>query len=368
MRAHCAVGERGLQAAIPSAGAPGHLWKKRILVCCPTIYMARKTLHEAGPESGPWSRTMTEKNLSIGVDIGARHVSCIALDLERGEMVPGSDSRLSVDSFADADTIINTWARALESTLSRVERKRLAGVGFAMPGPFDYLGGVSRMEHKYPRLYGREIAAELRGRVDLAEGIEVRFLNDAIAFAVGEAWLGKGSCCRRVVAITLGTGLGSAFIDDGIPVVTGQDVPGEGCLWQLPFRYGNADQFFTTRWFVKQHAERLGGKVSGAKEIAELAETGDSIALSIFERFGANLAGFLAPWLQKFGTDVVVIGGRITRAYRFFGPVLEEGLRAEGVESQIKISEKKERYAMIGAARLSDDTIWERVSSQLPTV
>ena len=310
---------------------------------------------------------MTENPISIGVDIGARHVSCIALELGSGEMVPGSDSRLSVDSFADADTILNTWARALESTLSRVDQDRLAGVGFAMPGPFDYLGGVSRMEHKYPRLYGRDIASELRGRIDFGSGTRVRFLNDAIAFAVGEAWLGKGSCCRRVVAITLGTGLGSAFIDDGIPVVTGQEVPAEGFLWQLPFRYGNADQFFTTRWFVKEHADRFGGKVSGAKEVAELAETGDASARAIFERFGANLAGFLAPWLHKFSTDVVVIGGRITRAYRFFGPVLEEGLRAEGVESQIKISEKKERYAMIGAARLSDDTLWERVSSQLPS-
>ena len=29
---------------------------------------------------------MTDKNISIGVDIGARHVSCKALDLDRGEI------------------------------------------------------------------------------------------------------------------------------------------------------------------------------------------------------------------------------------------------------------------------------------------
>ena len=104
---------------------------------------------------------MSNQHISIGVDIGARHVSCAALDLQQGETVTGSDSRLSLDSFADGDSILDTWARALSSTLSRVEGGDVAGIGFAMPGPFDYLHGVSRMEHKYPRLNGREIAQEL---------------------------------------------------------------------------------------------------------------------------------------------------------------------------------------------------------------
>ncbi len=45
----------------------------------------------------------------------------------------------------------------------------------------------------------------------------------------------------------------------------GENVPAEGCLWHLPFRYGVADQFFTTRWFVKVCAGRSGNKVSGAR-------------------------------------------------------------------------------------------------------
>lgn len=311
---------------------------------------------------------MSNKHISIGVDIGARHVGCIALDLERGEMIPGSDSRLSLDSFADADTILRTWGSALQSTLSRIDAEQLAGIGFAMPGPFDYRNGISRMEHKYPRLNGRDIGGEVRRLFCFQDETRVRFLNDATAFAVGEAWLGKGSCCRKVLAITLGTGLGSAFIDDGVPVISGDDVPEEGCLWHLPFQYGNADQFFTTRWFVKAHSNRLGGKVSGAKEVAELADSGDPAALAIFEKFGANLAGFLSPWLRKFQTDVLVIGGRITRAYRYFGPVLEEGLEQGGVETTIKIADKKERAAMIGAARLCDDAFWEKVSASLPSI
>ncbi|MEE4216485.1 MAG: ROK family protein [Xanthomonadales bacterium] len=311
---------------------------------------------------------MTERNLSIGVDIGGSHIGCAAVDMFRGEMIPGSESRLDVDSFADAGTVFTTWARAVNSTLERIDRHRLAGIGLAMPGPFDYRNGISKMEHKYPRLFGRDIIGELRHRFHVDGDARIRFLNDATSFAVGEAWLGKGMGRRKVLAITLGTGLGSAFIDDGIPVIDGENVPAEGCLWHLPFRYGVADQFFTTRWFVKAYADRSGGKVTAARDVAERADGGDPVALAIFERFGSNLAGFLAPWLRTFQADVFVMGGNITRAYCFFGPVLEQGLREAGAESTIEISEMKERAATIGAARLSDDDFWEKVSARLPSI
>ena len=311
---------------------------------------------------------MTERTLSIGVDVGGSHIGCAAVDMFRGEVIPGSETRLDLDSFADAGTVFTIWTRAIKSTLDRIDRGRLAGIGFAMPGPFDYRNGISKMEHKYPRLFGRDIVGELRRRIHLEGDARLRFLNDATSFAVGEAWLGRGMGCQKVLAITLGTGLGSAFIDDGIPVVDGENVPAEGCLWHLPFRYGVADQFFTTRWFVKAYADRSGGKVSGAREIAEMADAGDPVALATFERFGSNLAGFLAPWLKKFQADVFVMGGNITRAYRFFGPVLEQGLREAGAETDIEISEMKERAATIGAARLSDDDFWEKVSARLPGI
>jgi len=249
-----------------------------------------------------------------------------------------------------------------------IDQARLAGIGFAMPGPFDYRNGISKMEHKYPRLFGREIAGELRRRIHIAPEARIRFLNDATSFAVGETWLGKARDSGKVLAVTLGTGLGSAFIDDGVPVIERDDVPAEGCLWHLPFRYGVADQFFTTRWFVKAFADRSGGKVTGAREVAELADRGDDVALAIFERFGASLAEFLAPWLKKFEADTFVMGGNITRAYRYFGPVLEQGLQDRGAASVIEISDMKERAALVGGARLSDDGFWEKVSVQLPSL
>ena len=177
---------------------------------------------------------MNEKTLSIGVDVGGSHIACAAVSLQRGELLPDTLSRVDVDSMAGAEEIFGAWAQALNATLAQIDAAQLAGIGFAMPGPFDYRNGISRMEHKFPQLFDKVIADELNPLLD-SGALPMRFLNDATSFAVGEAWLGRGKDARKLVVATLGTGFGSAFIDDGVPVVERDDVPEEGCLWYLPY-------------------------------------------------------------------------------------------------------------------------------------
>ena len=137
----------------------------------------------------------------------------------------------------------------------------------------------------------------------------MRFLNDATSFAVGEAWLGHGRGADKVVAVTLGTGFGSAFIDSGVPVVERDDVPGGGCLWHLPYRNGAVDDYFTTRWFIRQFKAISGREIGGAKSVAVLAGRGDAVALGVFDNYGRDLGEFLAPWLMQFAAEVVRFGG-----------------------------------------------------------
>src|ERR1039457_940872 len=87
-------------------------------------------------------------------------------------------------------------------------------------------------------------------------GLELRFLNDAIAFGVGEAWMGKAARVGRSISVTVGSGLGSAFVEQGIPVVEREDVPPKGYIWNLPFNNDLADVSFSTRWFIKRYAEK----------------------------------------------------------------------------------------------------------------
>ena len=173
---------------------------------------------------------------------------------------------------------------------------------------------------------------------------------------------------RKVIAVTLGTGFGSAFIDAGVPVVERDDVPGEGCLWYLPYRDGVADDYFTTRWFVRQFEAVSGRQVSGAKEVAGQARGGNTAAHGVFELYGRCMGEFLAPWLQKFAADVVVLGGNISAAHDLFGPALQDSLGGACPDAGVEVSLLGENAAMTGAARLLDDLFWEQVSLQLPRI
>ena len=83
---------------------------------------------------------------------------------------------------------------------------------------------------KYQDLNGVNVSQRLRELLALPAGLELRYINDATAFGVGEAWLGQASGVDRSISITLGTGLGSAFIANGIPVVDGDSFPERGSL------------------------------------------------------------------------------------------------------------------------------------------
>ncbi|MCB0555918.1 MAG: ROK family protein [Phaeodactylibacter sp.] len=305
---------------------------------------------------------MTDQSIAIGADVGGSHISCAAIDMAAGQLLPGTQMRASVDNNADSATILGQWARALNDTIAQVGPGRIAGIGFAMPGPFDYVNGISKMQHKFVGLYDVNIPEALRGQLSVP--LPMRFLNDATSFAVGEAWLGQGRGHDRVVAITLGTGFGSAFIDQGAPVVVREDVPDQGCLWHLPFGNGIADEFFSTRWFVGEYEKLAGKKLPHVKAIAD-ASPHDAIAAGLFVQFGKNLATFIGPWLKRFGADILVMGGNITGAYALFGPAYEQGLAEQGLHLPAKPSSLGEDAAMIGCARLFEEGFWDKVEGEL---
>ncbi|MFB6343237.1 ROK family protein [Saccharicrinis sp. FJH62] len=306
------------------------------------------------------------KRFAIGADIGGSHISCALVDMFEGHILAESHTERDIDNKANADVILNGWTEALQGTISRVGEDNVAGVGFAMPGPFVYDKGIAMFDTsvaKFEKLYKVDVGSELAIRLGL--DVPFCFMNDASAFAVGEAWLGEASDVKKSVSITLGTGFGSAFIENGVPVVEGVGVPPMGCVWHLPVMAGIADDYFSTRWYISRWEELSGEKVNGVKSIADKATT-DEKALSIFTEFGTNMGNFLGPWLKDFGSDKLVIGGNVTGAYNLFGPAFESVLKHLGVGTQIVLSGLKEDAAIIGSARMIDPEYFNLIKPVLP--
>lgn len=309
---------------------------------------------------------MTNKNIAIGIDIGGSHISCGAVNLLINELLPNTCFEAKVDNTASADEILNTWVATIEKTLLVAGKDHLAGIGFAMPGPFDYANGIALFERveKYLKLYGVHVDSEIRSRMKLPSEMPVRFMNDATAFAVAEAWIGVGKEYKNLIALTLGTGFGSAFISQGIPVLEGESVPEMGCVWHLPFGDGIADDYFSTRWFEKSYFSVTGRKVNGVKEIADLYHS-DQNARNLMHEYGNNMGEFLSPWIKKFDGQHIVIGGNITGAFDKFGQSFTHALANKGIQAGVSLSVLKENAAIIGAARLIDEAFFEKVKPLL---
>ena len=310
---------------------------------------------------------MNNSHIAIGIDIGGSHISCGAVDLKINQLLDGTCFESEVDNKASADDIFKSWLDAINKTISKVGISQVAGIGFAMPGPFDYAKGIGLFERneKYLHLYGVNVVAEIRSRLGLPDSFPVRFINDATAFAVSEAWIGVGKPYSKLIALTLGTGFGSAFISEGIPVIEGETVPQYGCVWHLPFGDGIADDYFSTRWFEKSYLKLSGRKVKGVKEISDLFDS-DEIARKLLIEYGSNMGDFLAPWIKKFGAQHIVIGGNITGAYNKFGKYLEQSLKNQQVDCGVSLSVLKENAAIIGSARLIDAEFFAKVKELLP--
>lgn len=303
---------------------------------------------------------------AIGVDIGGSHISCAVVNLETREILRETVAGRPVDNKAAADFIIETWAGAIRESLSFIDIKDLSGIGFAMPGPFDYVNGICLIKGvpKYEKLFGTDVGRAITVALGLSRDIPVRFMNDASSFAVGEAWAGKLSGFKRTMAITLGTGFGSAFIENRVPVVTGDKVPHLGCVYHIAYREGIADDYFSTRWFTSRYFEMKGREAGGVLELTKMAAE-DTEVKKIFSEFGDNLGSFLASWLLKFETEALVIGGNISRSYDLFGDNFQRKLSENGCLVKIFPSELMEDAALLGSAYLLDNEYWVNVKDSL---
>lgn len=307
------------------------------------------------------------KEFSIGVDVGGSHICSAAYDPLEKRILPGTFIEHKLDNTQHSGEIIRIWARTISETLDRVKPADTKGIGFAMPGPFDYYKGVALfkgLNKKYENIYGLNVAKEMRKALALPENFRVRFINDATAFAIGEDQAGKASGSSRSLSITLGTGFGSAFLKDHIPVVSGEEVPENGMMYHLPFEKETADDYFSTRGLVYRYYERTGEQLAGVRELAGRA-SGDPVAQDLFHDFGLKLGQFLKPWILKFGVEVLVIGGNISNAYPLFGESLNSSFAEEGMTLKTGISELKETASIIGSAALINDDYYKKLKPVL---
>jgi predicted NBD/HSP70 family sugar kinase len=269
------------------------------------------------------------------VELGGSHVSVARVDVARA--VVRNLRRAPLDPNGTRAELLD----AIRATATSVAPGATL-VGVATPGPFDYERGICTIQGvgKLEALFGVDLRSQLAEVFSDADAAAIRFLNDAEAFLLGETAAGAAMGRSRVIGITLGTGLGSAFLADGRIVRDGAGVPYEGELHRLLFRGADVEETISGRALRRRF-----GTDAGAAQIGELADGGDPRAAALFASFGADVAEFLAPWVRAFRADCLVVGGAVARAWGHFGPPLERALEIDAVRAA-----RIDDAALLGAA------------------
>jgi glucokinase len=289
------------------------------------------------------------------LEIGGTHVTAALVDLDSGVVLPGTVERDPLNPAGSAHELLSAIV-ACGRGLSVGAGDRW---GVAIPGPFDYDRGIGLFANvgKFEALCGVDIRDALAAGLPGPPG-SVTFLNDADAFLWGEWQFGAAAGHDRCVGLTLGTGIGSAFIADGELRHGGTGVPPEGRVDLLRIGGLALEDVVSARAIEKAYRERTGMVPDSTAYIAGRARTGDRVAAAVLRSSFEQLGGVLRPWLQEFGASVLVIGGSMTGSWDLIGPALLQGLRSGG-ETVLErltasVAARPEHAALLGAAAYAD--------------
>lgn len=281
----------------------------------------------------------------LTADIGGSHITVSICDLQNYTIFDECTTRVEVNSKGTADEILNAWTSAFKKISENIMMP-VSALSLAMPGPFDYEKGISYIKglDKYEALYGMNIKQYLANQLNIDPQL-IRFRNDAESTIAGEVLTGVGKNDSRVMGVTLGTGFGSAFSENGVT----KDIN----LGSDPYKDTIADDYLSTRWFLKRYRELTGMSLSGGvKELSQLAEHND-VARDIFKEFALNMSEFLSGPVKKYNPEMLIICGNIAKAFRFFLPYLTIAMDSV----TIKLAQLDENAPLIGAAAMFDDMV-----------
>ena len=285
---------------------------------------------------------MSERGRTVSIDLGLARERRL-VDVASGRV--RTFLRVPLPPNAGRDELL---AR-ITGVAADVVEGAVDGVGVAVPGPFDYANGVCLLTHKLEPLHGVDLRRALAD-APFDPGVDrVRERRGCVP-----ARRGMGRCGTRAPPsgrVTLGTGLGSAFLEDGGIVDTGpcsvrrlaapRSVP-------RPARRGDG--------LAQRSFESYGDPRLDVRDVAIRARNGDRRARRVFDELASALGEITAPGSTPSAPRVSSVGGSISQAWDLLGRGLHAAL-ADVDGSEIVPAERVDDAALLGAARHAAATV-----------
>jgi glucokinase len=244
--------------------------------------------------------------------------------------------------------------------------RELTGIGIGCTGPVDPFGGEIGEVNFFPSWRGHNPVADL-ARIF---GVRVAMENDADAAALAESGWGAGRDRKRLIYVTVGTGIGGGIILDGQlyrgvdgahPEIGHHVIDPSGPPCACGF-HGCWEALAAGPAMVAWMESRLPaldsrGTNLTAKRICELACEGDDLARQAVEREAHYLGLGMANLVTLFAPDAIVLGGSVMKSADLFLEGIRQTIRrccrlVPFERTELATASLGEDANLIGAARV----------------
>ena len=251
----------------------------------------------------------------IGFDIGGTNVKAA---LVKDKKIIESKTEKLPDNL---EGLLDLAAKiASEFTIAKKSKSiKINGAGFAVPGPLDIKRKTVLNCPNIQYLKNAPFKKLLERKLKLPIKIE----HDVHCFLLAETIAGAAKNFQNVFYITLGTGVGGAWMYDGKIYFGANAAAGEigHTIIKSKIKVQNSklEEILELEDLASNKIfQRLMRK--NAEEVFELARKGDEKAREIFQIMGENLGLGLANLINILDPSAIILGGGISKANEFFLP------------------------------------------------
>lgn len=316
--------------------------------------------------------------VAIGIDIGGTNTKVGVVDPEGNVL-----HRLTfpTEEHLGGEQLLRKMVRAAEDCLASgaAPREEFVGVGIGSPGLIDpERGVVLDCPGKIPGWTGTAVCDRLTEAVGLPAWMD----NDVKVIGLGEGWLGAGRDARHFLVFALGTGIGGAVIIDGRLYQGAHHNAGVlGHIIVEPAGYecicgnrGCVEAYASSRSVAARAVDHIlrgvetsiKDRVEGdlnrvdARVVAEAAEAGDRIAQDILREAAHHLATAIISAVHILDPELVVIGGGVARARRYFVEEVRRVVQSRawlppGAQVEVVAARLGDDAGVLGGAKLAFD-------------
>jgi glucokinase len=271
----------------------------------------------------------------IGVDLGGTKVRA-------GVAANGQIQNQKQQLFNSKGSQEETLGQLIELIRSLMNRE-IRGIGLGVPSVIDVEKGIVFNVVNIPSWE----RVPLKDILELEFSLPVSVNNDVNCFILGEHRFGVLKGLRNVVGITSGTGLGSGIIINH-ELFQGSNC-GAGEIGLLSYGDHNIEYYASGNFFEVKHG-------ISAIVAHDLAVSGNKKALGWWEEFGVHMGQAIKTVVYSYDPEAIVIGGSLSKAFRFFEEAMIRSLQDFTFPESIKrlkiLQSIDENITLLGASAL----------------